>query len=101
MIDPELLGPQEHTDPALEAKIQVAVFGEPPEEMPNGSYEVFRDEECAHEGCPDYGVLEQQKGRIVYFNGEVTFEFECYGCSRDNFALLQLVDYDPEQADEE
>jgi hypothetical protein len=71
------------------------------EEIKNGSYEVFRDEECAHEGCPDYGVLEQQKGRICYFDGEVRFEFECYGCSRDNFAPLQLVDYDPEMADEE
>lgn len=63
-----------------------------------GSYWAFRYEACAHDGCPDGGETLQQKGQMCYFDDEVTFEFECIGCGRDNVFDLKLVDYDPTNA---
>jgi hypothetical protein len=94
MIDPELLGPPEHSSPEMEAEIQTAVFGTPPESVREGEYETTRNVGCNNEGCRDYDSECPQDGMIGHFNNKVAFYYACGSCFNEREVELSLSDFD-------
>ena len=94
MIDPELLGPSEHMPPEMEAEIQTAAFGTPPESVREGEYETTRNVGCNNEGCRDYDSECPQDGMIGHFDNKVAFYYACGSCFNEREVELTLADFD-------
>ena len=93
MIDPELLGPPEHSTPEMEA-LALVFLGEPPASVREGEYETTRNVGCNNEGCRDYDSECPQEGMIGHFDNKVAFYYTCRSCFYEREVELTLSDFD-------
>ncbi len=93
MIDPELLGPPEHSSPEMEAEF-ARFEGEPPATVREGEYETTRNVGCNNEGCRDYDSDCPQDGIIGHFDNKVAFYYACGSCSNEREVEFTLSDFD-------